>query len=237
MGKWLRALAVLSGFIGSLAKSFNWLGFWPDLTRPTVYTRLSSFDVMAHPPAPEVLRRRLSSRDEWVASQNIPQRLLGRLGDADARGGEDFFGLKSIVANPQSRVSRSQIASIVALARDAESLGQTPRSAGELGQVTLANDGDVARAGHFWDSGDWLEGTKQHASGDAIRLAGNVQAVMTSVDEINIGVAGRTEENGVAGGAAGGGVRGGIGFSQIRFNFNDTSGKKLAAAAADQDRA
>jgi hypothetical protein len=45
--RWLRALAGPSGSIGSRAKPFICRGFWPDLTRPTVYTRLSSLDVTA----------------------------------------------------------------------------------------------------------------------------------------------------------------------------------------------
>jgi len=97
----LQRLAGPSSFIGGLAESFIWQGFWPDLTRPTVYTRLSRFDVTTRLPR-KFLRWHLFSRDERVSGQHIPQRLLSRLADADTQSCKDFSCLKFIGTDPQA---------------------------------------------------------------------------------------------------------------------------------------
>jgi hypothetical protein len=56
-----------------------------------------------------------------------------------------------------------------------------------------------------------------------------------SVDEIDVGVSGRTEENCVAGGASGGGMGGGIVFSEVCFDLDDSAGEKFFALTADED--
>jgi hypothetical protein len=50
---------------------------------------------------------------------------------------------------------------------------------------------------------------------------------MIAVDEVDIGVAGRAEENGVARGLAAVGVRSGIDRSEIGFGLDDASGDYL----------
>ena len=57
---------------------------------------------------------------------------------------------------------------------------------------------------------------------------------MIAVDEINVGVAGRAEQDGVTSSIAGGGVRGGIVGSEVGFDFDDAGGE-ADRAFADQD--
>lgn len=52
---------------------------------------------------------------------------------------------------------------------------------------------------------------------------------MISVDEINVGVAGRSEENGGARGVASGGVSRWIVFPQVGFNFHDAGDQTVIA--------
>lgn len=90
------------------------------------------------------------------------------------------------------------------------------------------------------DSGDRLQGSKENASGLAFGLAGDVQAEVIAVDEIDVSVARRSEEHAIAVGGTGGGVSRGVIGSKVGFGFNDATGKndatgsKMAMFAADQ---
>jgi hypothetical protein len=55
-----------------------------------------------------------------------------------------------------------------------------------------------------------------------------------AVDEINVGVAGRAEQDGVTSSIAGGGVSSGIVGSEVSFDFDD-AGCEADRAFADQD--
>ena len=84
--------------------------------------------------------------------------------------------------------------------------------------------GDFPQSAHRFDSGKRLERAKQNASRFSIGKARHVEAVVISVDEVNIGVAGRPEQHGVPRGAACGGVSGVVLCSQVGFDFDDPSG-------------
>ena len=57
---------------------------------------------------------------------------------------------------------------------------------------------EVTSLGHLFDSGEWLKGAEKNASGVAFGLAGDVQAVVIAVDEVDIGMARGAEKDGVA---------------------------------------
>ena len=63
------------------------------------------------------------------------------------------------------------------------------------------------------------------------RLATDVGAVVIAVDEIDVGVAGRTEENRVARGLAVVGMGAGIDGAEVGFGFDDASGEELPTFA------
>jgi hypothetical protein len=56
-----------------------------------------------------------------------------------------------------------------------------------------------------------------------------------SVDEIDVGVAGRAEEDGVAGSLSRGGVGGGIVLSEVGFDLDDASRKALGSSSANEN--
>jgi hypothetical protein len=58
---------------------------------------------------------------------------------------------------------------------------------------------------------------------------------MVAVDEIDVGVAGRSEEDSVAGGDAAIGVRAGIDGSEVGFGFYDASGEEGSAITANEE--
>src|SRR5205807_70615 len=80
-----------------------------------------------------------------------------------------------------------------------------------------------------------FEGAEQDTSGFAFGFAGDVETVVIAVDEVDVGVAGKSEEDGVAGRLAGGGVGGGIVDTEIGFNLDDAGGEIEAGSLADQD--
>jgi hypothetical protein len=55
---------------------------------------------------------------------------------------------------------------------------------------------------------------------------------MVAVDEIDVGVAGRSKQDGVARGHAAIGVRAGVKGSEVGFDFYDASGEEGSAVAA-----
>ena len=86
-------------------------------------------------------------------------------------------------------------------------------------------------AAHRGDSGQRLQRADQNAAGHALRFGDEVQTFVHAVDEVDVGVAGRAEDNARAIGWAAPGVRGAIADAQIRFHFHDSSGR----AAMHQD--
>jgi len=90
-------------------------------------------------------------------------------------------------------------------------------------------DFDAASLGHFVDAGERFEGAEENAAGAAFGFAGNVEAVVGAVNEVNVGMAGRAEQDGIARSLTGGGVGGGIIFAEIGFDFDDAGGQAGAA--------
>jgi len=58
---------------------------------------------------------------------------------------------------------------------------------------------------------------------------------MIAIDEIDVGVTGRSEQDRGAGSVAGGGVSGGIVLSEIGFDFDDAGGEMQRFRVAHQD--
>jgi hypothetical protein len=69
-----------------------------------------------------------------------------------------------------------------------------------------------------------FEGAEEDACAFAFGFAGDVQAVMIAVDEIDVSVAGRSEKDGVAGSRSGGGMGGWVVGAEVGFYFYDAGG-------------
>jgi hypothetical protein len=80
---------------------------------------------------------------------------------------------------------------------------------------------ETAGLRHFLDSGERFQSTKQDASRQALRLAGHVQTIVIAIDEVHIGMTGRTKYDGIAQSLAGCGVCGGISLAQISLDLDD----------------
>ena len=71
-----------------------------------------------------------------------------------------------------------------------------------------------------------VESAEEDTAGFAFGLAGDIQTIVIAVDKVDVGEAGRSEEDCVARSFSGCGVGGGVVFSKIGFDFNDTGGEK-----------
>src|SRR5579864_409127 len=143
---------------------------------------------------------------------------MGRFGNADARRDADFKHGKGFGRAHGDGAARDVAA--VVLQRDAQ-------RARELA-------GSVGRAS---DSGTRLKGANQHATGGAFRLRHDVEAVMDAVNQVNIGVARRAEQDACAGRQAAVGVSGRIGGAQIGFGLDDAPGGLAMRQDLAQQRA
>ena len=96
-------------------------------------------------------------------------------------------------------------------------------------------DGKPARPRHRFDSLERFHGPEKHSTRDSIGETGNIQAVVISIDEINIGVTGRAKQDGIAAGEAGEGMSRGVSRSQVSLDLHDARREKILAVAADEN--
>jgi hypothetical protein len=196
--------------------------------RRTVYTHLSNSR------RDSFSDERFSSGNEGVSRKNVPQARVDRFADADAGGNLDVSGAEAVVSDPQAGGGRSEIAAVVAGAGDAESFGEAPRAAGETGKALSFLDVDLSSSRHFFNAEERFEGAEKNSPGLARGVTGHVEAIVTAVDEVNVGVAGRSEQDCSARGVAGSGVGRGIVFSEVSFHFDDAGCQMQVFVVAHQ---
>ena len=198
------------------------------MTRPTVYTRLSNHEQTLFSGW------RFPSGNEHVPRKDEPQGSVSCFADPDARSDANVSNAKAVVANPQARTTRRKIASVVARARDAESFGQSARTTRESNEVARLLHLDVSSSRHFFNALKRLDGAEKNSPGLAFAITRYVEAIVIAVDEINVGVAGRSEENRVARGLASIGVRGGIVLSEVSLDLDDPARQPPLPALPNQ---
>lgn len=93
----------------------------------------------------------------------------------------------------------------------------------------------MASGGHLLDAGKWFEGAEKDAPRTSHGLAGNIQAIVIAIDEVNVGVAGWSENHGVSWRVACGGVGGWVINPQVGFNFNYAGSETRCVRPAYQD--
>lgn len=143
-------------------------------------------------------------------------------GDADARGDLDSTSsAEAIVGEPKTGGGRGEVAAIVAGASDGEGLSEAAGARGELWEIARVVNDYAASTGHLSDSLDRFDGAKKNTAGFAVRFAGNIEAIVVTINEIDVGETRRTEENGIARSATRCGVSGKIVCAEIGFDFDD----------------
>ena len=79
-----------------------------------------------------------------------------------------------------------------------------------------------------------LQGAEKHAAGTTLPLAGNVQAVMHAVDEVDVGMPRRPEEDGVSCRFAGEGMGGSVGLAKVGFDLDNAAHPRLLGSGSHQ---
>ncbi len=140
-------------------------------------------------------------RDKTVVCQQVAEGASDGFGDPDAGGDLDCRGAETVVGDPEAGSRRSEVAAVVAGTRDAESLSKAPGAGGELQNIARVVQGCTASAGHLLQAREGFESAKENTAGFAFRLTGNVEAIVVTVDEIDVSETRRAEKNGIPRGA------------------------------------
>jgi len=167
--------------------------------------------------------------DEGVAGDEEAPFVERGAGDVDAGSGGDGGRDVAVGGDIEGAGGRAEVAGVVALAGDTEGLGEASGARGEeakLGGAGRGGEGETTEGGHGLEAADGLDGAQKDASGVVRGLATDVGAVMIAVDEIDVGVAGRPEEDGVARGLATVSVSTGVNGSEVGLGFDDASGEE-----------
>jgi len=152
--------------------------------------------------------------------------------DADAGGGGDGGWAEAVVQDAEGGSGAGYVEAVLGEG-DCHGLAEAAGTGAE--QLWVCGGWEAAEARHGLEPFDGLEGADEHAAGLAGWLAGEVQAVVHAVDEIDVGEAGRTEEDGVAGGFADEGVGGWVVEAEVGFDFRDAAGEALAVERAGDE--
>jgi len=147
------------------------------------------------------------------------------LADADAGCGGDGGWAETVVEDAQGRFGAGYVEAVLG---EGDSKGFAEAAGTGAEEPRLYGRWQAAKASHGFKSCYWLEGADEDAAGFAFWLAGEVQTVVHSVDEIDVGETGRAEEYGVARGFSDEGMRGRIGEAKVGFDFGDASCEALA---------
>src|SRR6266568_3392318 len=126
---------------------------------------------------------------KFRAGETVAPGHLRRLGDADARPDQDLDRTFPRAQGKRRPVERKAIM----LPRDAERLGEPPRSRAEQAIRLYPAPGS-----HGHQSRARLECPDQNRAGDALALADEIDAPVHPIGAVDIGVAGRTEHRCVA---------------------------------------
>src|ERR1700739_3032355 len=122
--------------------------------------------------------------------------------DADARSDQDFADRTAVVAHLQRRSGAGDVEGVVdgpgepqRLAKPAGAGGKLARqrAGGRPGRKTVYAQAPVR--GPEVDSGNRFQGAEQHATGLPLSFATDVHAEITPIDRIDVGMAGRAEED------------------------------------------
>ena len=180
---------------------------------------------------------RFAARDEWIMQKEIAQRQLGGFGDPDPGTFRDVTRATAIVTDPEATGRRGEIQTVVASARNAEGFREPAGAAGESGKIAGTLQLNFPGTRHCSSARQRLQGAEKDASSLSLGFAGDVEAVVVAVNEINIGVTGRAEQYGIAQSPAGGGVSRRIVEAEVSFDFHDAGSEFGGAGFAEQDLA
>lgn len=143
--------------------------------------------------------------------------------DSDTRGDADVCRGNAIVArfpNGERRLAVRYVGAVVHRPRDAHRQGQLSRTIGQLARMPkfrpTSRSHDVLPI-------NWFQRTDENAACDIFRLRDQVQTFVHPIDEVDIGVPRRTENDTRARRDAAGRMGRQIPLAQVRLDFDNTT--------------
>ena len=114
------------------------------------------------PAARPVVKRAGNFRtgNETIARYQIAEGVIRCLGDPNAGSQDDAAGFKLIVSDPKGPGGICQVASVVAVAGDAESCTQPPGTAGKPQQILFRMKRNASLCCHLIYAGQRLQSTE-----------------------------------------------------------------------------
>lgn len=144
-----------------------------------------------------------------------------------------------VIPQPQGLGWFGQVEAVVLRAGDVHGFAKLAGAVGQTVEICGSKEGMAANYAsifcHHAGSRHRLDGAEKNSTGFAVWQAGNIQAVVISINEIYISVARRAEDHLVPWRAPGGGMGGGVILAEVGFCLHDASGKNLAALATDHE--
>src|SRR4029077_8297431 len=161
----------------------------------------------------------------WNASHDKSERPVGAFGDADAWG-HGYLDRRLLVPLAYYKRALSYIAGVLR-ARYAHCKRQLAGAGCQVLQLSCT----WTAAEHGFDTRDGIESADQHTAGLALGLGYQVQTFVHAVDEVDVGVSGRTEDYFGTWSDATGRMRGEIFTAEVGLSLDDHAG----GAAVHQD--
>ena len=158
--------------------------------------------------------------------------MLCGFGDADARRHFNALRSKTIVPDKQIGLPAGQVFFVVALAGDAEGLGEAVRGPLVSLRRSVASSSVISRASAISsipEIGSRARNRTPPASPSGRQET--LKQIMVAVDEVHISQARRTEEHEIARRAAAGGMGGRIVLTQVGFHFHDPRAQEFGPGA------
>lgn len=155
---------------------------------------------------------------EAVIPNKESKRQVRRFRDSDAAGDHDFE-LRSVVLRVNCDGAFRHI-DVIMPQSYSKRAGEFAWSVGEVFEPVHAGTTLV----HPLQTAQRLHSSNQHATRDSLWLGDEVQTLIHSINQVDIGMAGRPEKDPVARGRATSGVRRAIVHAQVSFGLDDPPG-------------
>ena len=173
-----------------------------------------------------------TSRNTGVAGKEEAQRTIGGASDTNAWRDHNFGDCEGVLADLKGGRRVGQVSAIVQASRNTESLAEATGAGGQGRRFCIGREPAVGR--HGGKSFQRLESANEDAAGLALRLTGDVQTGIHAVDEVDVRMAGRSEEDLSTRCAACSGVSGGVIDAEVSLRFDDAADEPLAVGGVDK---
>ena len=176
-----------------------------------------------------------AARDESTLSHDETKQVLRVLADANARCHLDAPDTVVIFPDPQTSRRVREVAAVVPGAGNAKRLRQFPRPVRQQWKIPGLFDLDPASPCHLFDPGQRLQSSEQNASCTPLPLARDVQAIVITVNKVDVSVARRPEQYCIPQGLTGSRMGRKVFLAQVGLDFHNPAGESPLRRLTYQD--